>query len=120
MAQASSLLLQRGQKNNQTPAQTRRSPNWGKSNETVTRKSEAQKQHANVWQQWEEAINEPISESSSSGKKSWADQVKEEERTEKTNSILDNFHISKISNAGFKLEYVSPIKQGKSIIVEID
>lgn len=34
-------------------------------------------------------------------------------------SIWDNFDISKISNAGFKLEYVNPETHGESLIGEI-
>lgn len=33
-------------------------------------------------------------------------------------SIWDNFDITKMSNADFKLQYVSPVKYGKNSVVE--
>ncbi|XP_059291730.1 uncharacterized protein LOC132045203 [Lycium ferocissimum] len=35
-------------------------------------------------------------------------------------SIWDNFDIAKISNAGFKLDYISPVTEGDQLIVEIE
>lgn len=48
--------------------------------------------------------------------------VEEEERTvpKKKQSIWDNFDISKVSNAGFKLEYVAPTLPADSTIVDIE
>ncbi|PHU14690.1 hypothetical protein BC332_15895 [Capsicum chinense] len=51
---------------------------------------------------------------------SWADEVEKEEETERKTSIWDNFDISKVSNAGFKLEFVSPLKAGEDKVREID
>ncbi|KAM3308578.1 hypothetical protein P3S67_010322 [Capsicum chacoense] len=51
---------------------------------------------------------------------SWADEVEKEEETECKASIWVNFDISKVSNAGFKLEFVSPLKAGEDKVCEID
>ncbi|KAF3681641.1 hypothetical protein FXO37_02819 [Capsicum annuum] len=61
---------------------------------------------------WEEAIKETP--------KSWADEV--EEATDLTNreSVWDNFDLSKLAKAWFKLEFVAPAKQGDSKFCEIE
>ncbi|KAM3383419.1 hypothetical protein P3S68_008994 [Capsicum galapagoense] len=51
---------------------------------------------------------------------SWADEVEKEEETERKASIWDNFDISEVSNAGFKLEFVYPLKAGGDKVCEID
>lgn len=58
----------------------------------------------------------------SSGHKSWADLVEEEERSEpvKKPSIWDNFDISNVTDAGFKLEYVTHSLCGNSPIIDIE
>ncbi|XP_019237195.1 PREDICTED: uncharacterized protein LOC109217410 [Nicotiana attenuata] len=56
-----------------------------------------------------------------SGRKSWADEVEEvTEKQRKKSSVWDNFDIAKISNAGYKLEYVQPRKIGENQIIEIE
>lgn len=56
----------------------------------------------------------------SSGKKTWADEIEEENvRTKSQGSVWDNFDMAKVSNAGFKFEYISPIQTGEAPIVEI-
>lgn len=56
----------------------------------------------------------------SSGKKSWADEVEEEaEMQNKKRSIWDEFNISKLANAWYKLEYVALTKAGDEQIAEI-
>ncbi|XP_009796054.1 uncharacterized protein [Nicotiana sylvestris] len=61
---------------------------------------------------WNEAIlnprNEGQSKSPGNGRKSWADEVEKELGIEKRTSIWEEFDIAKLSNAGFKLEYVQP------------
>ncbi|KAG5568182.1 hypothetical protein H5410_064802 [Solanum commersonii] len=56
---------------------------------------------------------------SSSGAKSWADQVKAEIPISKV-SIWDSFDISKLSNVVFKLDYVAPEMQGETPISVIE
>lgn len=66
--------------------------------------------------EWKDIVDTPPSLSSHS----WADEVKamESQRNAKDTSpirnasVWDNFDISKISNAGFKLEFISPVKVG--------
>lgn len=58
--------------------------------------------------------------SSSRSKISWVDEVEEVEIWENKGSIWDNFDIAKITNVGFKLEFVSPDKHGESSIYEIE
>ncbi|XP_060210447.1 uncharacterized protein LOC132637367 [Lycium barbarum] len=82
------------------------------------------KEKENIAQlQWAE-VNSPVNSgntTSGSGLKSWADEVEEErEQPEKRSLIWDNFHISKISSAGFKLDYIKPGKYGESTITDID
>lgn len=64
------------------------------------------------WAAMKEKIDLIVSKSpTSSAKKSWADVVEEEANATthvKKHSIWDEFDISKISNVGFKLEYVAP------------
>lgn len=101
------------------------SPNPRGGNETVTLTIEEEKiQSLKAVKQWNEIMqgssSEGRNESTSKGRKSWADQVEEEESIEKKTSVWDNFDITKISNAGFKLEYVSSIVQGDSNIVELE
>ncbi|KAH0723425.1 hypothetical protein KY285_005978 [Solanum tuberosum] len=58
---------------------------------------------------------------SSSGKQSWADEVEEEVASKgRQKSIWDDFDIAKLSNAGYKLEYVAPSKDGEEQLVEIE
>lgn len=56
----------------------------------------------------------------SNRRKSWADKVEEEEKSRVKPTIWDSFDISKISNAGFKLEYVPSTKQGEDSIIAIE
>ncbi|KAK6803332.1 hypothetical protein RDI58_001116 [Solanum bulbocastanum] len=56
---------------------------------------------------------------SSSGAKSLADQVEVEIPISKA-SIWDSFDISKVSNTGFKLDYVAPEMQGETPITVIE
>ncbi|MCD7467480.1 hypothetical protein HAX54_004934 [Datura stramonium] len=50
---------------------------------------------------------------------SWAEKVEADPDLEKKTSIWDNFDISKVSNAGFKLDFVAPDKHGEIPICEI-
>ncbi|KAG5614830.1 hypothetical protein H5410_014654 [Solanum commersonii] len=51
---------------------------------------------------------------SSSSKPSWANEVEEEVASQgRHKSIWDDFDIAKLSNAGYKLEYVAPSKDGE-------
>lgn len=61
-----------------------------------------------LWEENTESAN-VSGKSPSTGRKSWAGEMEEmmAEPTTK-NSIWDNFNISKVVNAGFKLEYVAP------------
>ncbi|WMV51956.1 hypothetical protein MTR67_045341 [Solanum verrucosum] len=72
---------------------------------------------------WADVVHTSASSSkffpSSSGAKSWADQVEAEIPISKA-SIWDNFDISKVSNAGFKLDYVAPEMQGEIPITVIE
>ncbi|MCD7447783.1 hypothetical protein HAX54_034768 [Datura stramonium] len=56
-----------------------------------------------------------------SSKISWADEVERQQNMKKV-SVWDKFDIAKMSNAGFKLEFVEPTKHGESSIcaIEID
>ncbi|KAH0696218.1 hypothetical protein KY290_013576 [Solanum tuberosum] len=69
-------------------------------------------------EQWNEMLKSP----STSGTKSWADVVEEEVKSIPVRkvSIWDDFDISKVSNTGFKLEYVEPTSYDSSAIVDID
>lgn len=63
--------------------------------------------------------------SKSGGKLSWAHEVDRQtivlgEQNDLKACIWGNFDISKISNAGFKLEYVNPETEGAQLIGEID
>ncbi|KAG5604639.1 hypothetical protein H5410_026131, partial [Solanum commersonii] len=59
--------------------------------------------------------------SSSSGGRSWTDEVDDESvKPVHQSSIWDNFDIAKISNVRFKLEYVEPIMHGESPAIEIE
>ncbi|KAK6784131.1 hypothetical protein RDI58_017585 [Solanum bulbocastanum] len=66
-------------------------------------------------------LKSAITSPSTSGTKSWADVVEEEEKRilAKKASIWDDVDISKVSNVGFKLEYVAPTSYDTSNIVEI-
>ncbi|XP_019254302.1 PREDICTED: uncharacterized protein LOC109233022 [Nicotiana attenuata] len=64
-------------------------------------------------QVWEEVQEASTSSSPTlharEGRKSWADEAEEvNEEQGKKSSVWDNFDIAKISNAGYKLEYVQP------------
>lgn len=67
-----------------------------------------------------------ITQTQGSGpKQSWADEVEQQEanlgkKNDSLSSIWDKFDISKISNAGFKLEFVNPESVGEQRIGEID
>ncbi|KAH0646257.1 hypothetical protein KY290_034885 [Solanum tuberosum] len=51
---------------------------------------------------------------SSSSKPSWANEVEEEFGSQgRQKSIWDDFDIAKLLNAGYKLEYVAPSKDGE-------
>lgn len=79
-----------------------------------------QEQQAN--RLWKEVIGTPMSKGNTDrGTKSWAYLVDEEQEVpEGKNLVWDNFDITKVSNAGFKLEYVPPSKHGEANIVEIE
>lgn len=68
--------------------------------------------------EWEKSIQS----SGDRRKLSWADEVELQEKqpTQLPSSVWDNFDISKITNAGFKLEYVSPETEGDRKIGEIE
>lgn len=81
-----------------------------------------QKQAMNVWN---ESIlkprNEGQSKSPGNGMKSQADKAKEKPgQTGKRNSIWDEFGITKLSNVGFKLEYIQPKLYGESRVSTIE
>lgn len=57
---------------------------------------------------------------SSNQRLSWAGEVEAMDKMEKKSSIWDNFDVGKISNVGFKLDYVSPMKQGESAVCEVE
>ncbi|XP_060183323.1 uncharacterized protein LOC132613322 [Lycium barbarum] len=69
-----------------------------------------------IMQEWEEAMQM----SNNTGRQSWADEVDAAVEMRGKGSIWDNFDISKISNAGFKLDFVSPLKEGESHVCEIE
>ncbi|KAH0675380.1 hypothetical protein KY285_023181 [Solanum tuberosum] len=75
---------------------------------------EMQRVAKQIWEEIEEAQQRlDQADSASSGKKSWADQLEKENETVKVrNSVWDNFDITKVSNAGYKLEYVAPLLDG--------
>lgn len=51
---------------------------------------------------------------------SWAEEAKAMEEEEKKKFVWDNFDIGKISNAGFKLEFISPKVHGDATMCEIE
>lgn len=53
------------------------------------------------------------------GKLSWADKAKAEAELMKRSSIWDKFDVSKISNVGFKLDYVASAMHGEVPVCEI-
>ncbi|KAG5616778.1 hypothetical protein H5410_016602 [Solanum commersonii] len=58
---------------------------------------------------------------SSNSKKSWADEVEEETVSlGKKKSIWNDFDIAKLSNAGYKLEYVALGKEGDIVEIELE
>ncbi|KAH0669885.1 hypothetical protein KY289_024378 [Solanum tuberosum] len=67
-------------------------------------------------------LKSAITSVSMSGTKSWADVVEEEEKRvpARKASIWDDFDISKVSNVGFKLQYVALMSYDTSNIVEIE
>ncbi|XP_060202744.1 uncharacterized protein LOC132631162 [Lycium barbarum] len=76
-------------------------------------------------QQWNDAmqtsVNSEIKSPNDSGKKSWADVVEEEVVSPvKRSSIWDNFDITNVTNAGYKLEYIAPDMEGESPMTEIN
>lgn len=94
-------------------------------NETVPYVKEAAKQQQNqamaIRNKVDETSNDGSHQKLSSSKKSWAKEVEQENGPkEKTKSIWDEFDIAKLSNAGCKLEYVTPSKQGGNQIMEIE
>ncbi|PHU28531.1 hypothetical protein BC332_00624 [Capsicum chinense] len=63
--------------------------------------------------QWSTTVA-PVQSTSGKGTKSCADEVEEKTmQSETAHSIWDRFEISKVWNAGFKLDYVAPMKQGE-------
>lgn len=59
------------------------------------------------------------------GKLSWDDEVKAQDSPTgkvkaKVCTVWDSFDVSKIDNAGFKLEYIDPINVGYQLIRAID
>ncbi|KAH0738204.1 hypothetical protein KY290_036909 [Solanum tuberosum] len=69
-----------------------------------------------ILKEWNEAIYSP----NMSARKSWANEMESENEVRRKPSIWDNFDITKTSNAGFKLNFVSPITQGQIPVCEID
>lgn len=68
-------------------------------------------------QQWNEVQQASTSSNETvhviNGRKLWADKVKEETEVQRKKSLVwDNIDITKISNAGYKLEYVQPKSKG--------
>ncbi|MCD7467013.1 hypothetical protein HAX54_004184 [Datura stramonium] len=53
-----------------------------------------------------------------SDKLSWADEVERQQLNQRKSSVWDKFDITKMSNAGFKLEFVEPAKHGAKIITQ--
>ncbi|XP_009790024.1 uncharacterized protein LOC142170687 [Nicotiana tabacum] len=103
-------IAQRGQKSsNSSKELARKTQPSPKTNETVTLNRETEKSQR-IWSEVLQASpSEDQAAPTSSGKKSWADEVEEEMETQKKQgSIWDDFDIAKISNAGYKLEYVEP------------
>lgn len=67
----------------------------------------------NVMQEWEEGMhNAPKSQS-------WAEEVEESTELNWKGSVWDNFDLTKLAKAGFKLEFVTPEKKGESSICDI-
>ncbi|XP_070025730.1 uncharacterized protein [Nicotiana sylvestris] len=95
-------------------------------NGTVTGKLGNEKQkEIEAIQVWEEVQEASTSSNSMvharDGRKSWADEVEEMNETHgKKSSVWDNFDITKISNVGYKLEYVQPKTTGELNFVEIE
>ncbi|KAJ8567205.1 hypothetical protein K7X08_019413 [Anisodus acutangulus] len=83
--------------------------------EAIDRATDRQKQqHAQLILEGvvEASSSKGMVDPASSGHKSRADQVDEESNSPKArSSVWDNFGIPKVSNAGFKLEYVAPTMQ---------
>lgn len=102
------------------------SPNQTVTNETVLNNANGEKSKLKqAMNLWNKVIQNPRSEgkvnSLSNGRKSWAGEVYEELGQQgKKSSIWDEFDIAKLSNAGFKLEYVSPKVQGESQVGAIE
>lgn len=58
---------------------------------------------------------------SSNSKNSWADEVEEEATSKgRKKSIWDDFDITKLSNAGYKLEYIDLAKKGDIVEIELE
>ncbi|KAF3645867.1 hypothetical protein FXO38_19434 [Capsicum annuum] len=73
-----------------------------------------------VQKQWSTTVA-PVQSTLGKGTKSCANEVEEKTmQSETAHSIWDRFEISKVWNAGFKLDYVSPMKQGEKTIIDID
>lgn len=73
--------------------------------------------------EWEEGIQVPNSiarqQLNSTGRKSWADEVKAVTEIRAKPSIWENFDITRRANVGFKLEYVNPSKNGETVLCEM-
>ncbi|KAH0652507.1 hypothetical protein KY289_030185 [Solanum tuberosum] len=69
---------------------------------------------SNATQEWEEAVQ------TTPKSQLWADEVEESPELNRKGSVWDNFDLTKTAKAGFKLEFVTPEKQGESSICEID
>ncbi|KAH0685006.1 hypothetical protein KY289_022758 [Solanum tuberosum] len=95
------------------------------SNGTVPCKRDLVKEHQKLAEaSWKEITlsnsdRSPID--SRSSKQSWADEVEEEDALlGKPKSIWDNFDIAKLSNAGYKLDYVTPTKKGDVAEIKLE
>ncbi|KAH0748716.1 hypothetical protein KY290_027948 [Solanum tuberosum] len=79
-------------------------------------------QQAKVLEFWNEIVQTSWGGSqveSSSSNQFWADEVEEEVASQgKKKLIWNEFDIAKLTNAGYKLEYVPPSKKGEKQVVE--
>lgn len=57
---------------------------------------------------------------SGNSRRSWDDEVEAEDELVRKPSIWEKFDITKLSNAGFKLEYVAPTVHGTTPVCSID
>ncbi|KAH0682965.1 hypothetical protein KY290_021555 [Solanum tuberosum] len=80
-----------------------------------------QNQASNIWKGIMQTTGDRSPMESSGSKQSWADEVEEEiASSSKHKSIWDNFDIAKLSNAGYKLDFVPPTKKGDIVEIELE